>query len=308
MYSVGILSGKGKWAEVLSGILEASGSGVSGHADPRSSSPEEISRLIDYSDLVWIPEKTPNGMEEAIQVIRRSRHLSLGFPVAEFIDEAPCMVKLAHEAHVQVQVGHRDWYYPVLRSSLSHIAQPQSIHFTDFLPEYPQQEYHRQVFNIILADLDLALGLCTGTIRRVRANASRLSGGTAIHLDIRVELHSGCVISLAIRKFSNQPDRRMEIIQPDRIILIDLLNGTSSAEEFHDTGEGLVRQQRIIWPPDGTGQNSLGSGSPEETELARQCLSFIHALQSGRHPLSSLEGGFKALEVTRQVESMLGTF
>jgi hypothetical protein len=45
-----------------------------------------------------------------------------------------------------------------------------------------------------------------------------------------------------------------------------------------------------------------------EVESARQCLSFIHALEKGRHSLSSLESGFKALEITRQIEITVGGF
>ncbi|TSA35494.1 MAG: hypothetical protein D4R64_09465 [Porphyromonadaceae bacterium] len=218
------------------------------------------------------------------------------------------MVKLAHEAHVQVQVGHHDWYHPAFRSSLMHIFQPQSIRITDFLPELSSEESHRQVFKTILADLDLALGLSGSTVKRVRPHASRLLNGTTIQLDIRVELHNGSVISLAIRKFAKIPDRRIEIIQSDGIILIDLLKGTSHLEEYQKAEAGFSFSDKILWPPAGDASVRLRPDPPGEAEVARQCLSFIHALEGGRHSLSSLEGGFKALEITRQIETHLVTF
>jgi len=308
MYSVGILSGQAKWSEVLAEMLKTSGSRVSGWINPQESSPLAIQQLIDFSDLIWIPEKSNGGMDEAIQVIRRSRHLSLGFPVVEFMDEAPFMVKLAHEARVQVQVGHHDWHHPAFRSSLMHIFQPQSIRIIDFLPELPSEESHRQVFKTILADVDLALGLSGSTVRRVRPHASRLLNGTTIQVDIRVELHNGSVINLDIRKFAEMPDRRIEVIQSDGIILIDLLKGTSHFEEYQETDAGYSFSGKILWPPAGDASVMLRSDPPCEEEVARQCLSFIHALERGHHSLSSLEGGFKALEITRQIETNLGTF
>ncbi|MCX6226096.1 MAG: hypothetical protein NTV01_15320 [Bacteroidia bacterium] len=308
MYSVGILSEQGKWSEVLAEILKTSGSSVSGWINPQESSFQATQQLIDFSDLIWIPEKLNGGMDEAIQVIRRSRHLSLGFPVVEFMDEAPFMVKLAHEARVQVQVGHPDWHHPAFRSSLMHIYQPQSIRITDFLTEPLAEESHRQVFRTILADLDLALGLSVSTVRRVRQHASRLLNGTAIQVDIRVELHNGSVINLGIRKFSKMPERRIEIIQADGIILIDLLKGTSTLEECRDGDPVHSFSNKVLWPPEGDDSVLFGPAPPGEEEVARQCLSFIHALQRGRHSLSSLEGGFKALEITRQIETNLVTF
>lgn len=308
MYSVGILSEQGKWPEVLSEMLKTSGSSISGWIDPRLSSLRDTQQLIDFSDLIWIPEKINGSMEEAIQVIRRSRHLSLGFPVVEFMDEAPCMVKLAHEARVQVQVGHRDWYYPVLRNSLMHVRQPQNIRFTDFLQEFAPDESHRQVFKTIVADLDLALGLTGSTVRRVRPHASRLLNGAAIQIDIRVELHNGTLISLCIRKYSKTPDRQMEIIQSDRIITIDFLNGKSITEEYQESFPYPARNSKVLWSPEDDTSDQPGPVRQSEEEKARQCLSFIHALERGLHSHSSLESGFKALEITQQIETIIGSF
>ena len=308
MYSVGILSGQGKWPAALAEILQASGSRISGWVNPEESSPLATQQLIDFSDVVWIPEKLNGGMEEAIQVIRRSRHLSLGFPVVEFMDEALFLVKLAHEASVQVQVGHHDWHNPAIRCSMKHIFQPQSIRIRDFLPELSGEESHRQVFKTILADIDLALGLSGSTVRRVRPHACRLHNGTTIQVDIRVELHNGAVISLDIRKFGKVPDRHIEVIQSDGIIIIDLLKGSSKLEGYLDASAGYSFPDKILWPPQGVVTDFDTPDFSAEVSVARQCLSFIHALEKGRHSLSSLEGGFKALEITRQIETNLGTF
>lgn len=308
MYSVGILSGQDKWSQVLGDMLRTSGSRVSGWINPLESSRMATQQLIDYSDLVWIPEKMSGCMEEAIQVIRRSRHLSLGFPVVEFMDEAPFMVKLAHEARVQVQVGHHDWHQPAFRCSMMHIFQPQSIRITDNLPELPDGENHRQVFKTILADLDLALGLSGSTVRKLRSHASRLVNGTAIQLDVRVELHNGSVIILDIRKFAGTPERRIEIIQSDGIITIDLLNGTSSHKIYGENDNGLYISEKVLWPLPGNPADQFKILPSGEEDVARQCLTFIHALERGRHSLSSLEGGFKALEMARQIETHLVTF
>jgi hypothetical protein len=162
------------------------------------------------------------------------------------------------------------------------------------------------VFKTILADLDLALGLSGSSVKRVRPHASRLLNGTTFQVDIRVEMHNGSVISLTIRKFCKFPDRRIEIIQSDGIISIDLLNGTSQHKKFLPGDAGFSFSDKILWPPAGNSSSLLKSGPTGEEEAARQCLTFIHALERGRHSLSSLEGGFKALEITRQIETHLG--
>ena len=307
MHSVGVLSGNGKWQEVLTGLLKTSGSRVSGWINPQEASAQAIQQLIDYSDLIWIPEKISEGMDEAIQVIRRSRHLSLGFPVVEFMDEAAFLVKLAREAHVQVQVGHHDWHNPLFRSTIMHVFQPQSIHITEYLSALESEKSHHQVFKTVLADLDLAMGLSGSTVKRVRPHASRLPDGTAIQVDIRVELHNGSVINLDIRKFAKIQKRRFEIIQSNGIILIDLLKGISHLEEYQATSSGISFFNKVLWPPAANASFSIMPDPTGEEEVARQCLTFIYALEKGRHSLSNLEEGFKALEITRLIETGLGS-
>jgi predicted dehydrogenase len=205
-------------------------------------------------------------------------------------------------------VGHNDWHLPAFRSALQHITQPQSIRFTECIPELPSDQAHRELFKTILVDLDLALGLAGSTVKKVRQHASRLFDGTACQLEIRVELHNGSVISLLIHKFADIPERRMEIFQSDGTIGIDLTKGTSHYCEYQQSDTGFRRSEKVLWPPctDDTGLQR--QDPPVEEAAARQCLTFIHALQKGRHSLSSLEGGFKALEITRQIETSLGFF
>ena len=306
MYSVGVLSGEEKWPEVLAKTLRASGSTVSGWINPAGADSPETHRLIDFSDLIWIPEKIGGSMEEAIQVIRRSRHLSLGFPVVEFMEEASCMVKLAHEAHVQVQVGHSDWYHPAVRSSLAYVDHPQFIRFTEYLPDMEPAAGSVAAFRAMVADLDLALGLAGSPVRKVRPHASRLWNGLLVQAEIHVELHNGAVISLDLRKFSGRVERRIELIQSSSHLLIDLPEGTSRLTSFRDDVSGPVPVKKTLWPPAGGAVSEKNRNEQFEEDAARQCLSFIHALQRGRHPLSGLEGGFRALELTRQIESHLG--
>jgi predicted dehydrogenase len=224
------------------------------------------------------------------------------------MEEAHFLVKLAHEARVQVQAGHPDWHSPAFRSSLIRIVQPQSIRIADSLPGGPPEESHRQVFKTILADLDLALGISGSSVRKVRPHASRMPDGTAFEVDIRVEMHNGSVVHLLIRKFADRPSRTIEIVQSDGIISIDLTAGTSHMEAYRVSESGPVITGKTLWPPAGDTGDHRQLVPHSEQEVARQCLSFIHALQRGRHPLSSLEGGFKALEITRQIEISLGTF
>jgi len=304
MYAVGILATGREWSDTLAGLAEASGSRVAGWINPLAVTPDDTCRLIDRSDLVWIPEKLNAGMDEAITVIRRSRHLSLGFPVSDFTDQAECLVKLAHEARVQVQVGHAERHRPVFRSTLDWVSHPQHIRVKHHLPGFREKEDSYLIFNEILADLDLVLGLAGSPVRKVRTHASFLESGRLFQIDTRTEFHNGSMISLAIRQGIPEPLREIEIIQESGVIKIDLSGGTS---QLSTLSEGAWIRHRI-WPqnPDIPGNPADENGRNEET--ARQCISFIRTLEKNQPPLSSLEEGYSALEITRQIAVSVGRF
>lgn len=302
MYSVGILATGSEWSDVLTGMTEASGSRVTGWLNPAEVSADDTCRLIDHSDLVWIPEMINGGMDEAITVIRRSRHLSLGFPVSDFMDQAENLLKLSQEARVQVQVGHAERHRPVFRSSLSRIRHPQHIGVRHYLTDSPSDDNKRLIFNEILADLDLVLGLAGSQARKVRTHVSFLGPGQLFQIDTRTEFHNGSMISLVIRQGMPEPVREIEIIQESGVLTIDLVGGTSDINGF----SGGTWNRERIWPLSGETAGMHPEQIGKSEECARQCINFIHALGKGQQPLSGLEEGFSALEITRQIAAAAG--
>ncbi len=302
MYSVGILATGCEWSDALTGMAKDSGSRIAGWLNPAEVSADDTCSLIDHSDLVWIPEMINGGMDEAITVIRRSRHLSLGFPVSDFVDQAENLLKLSREARVQVQVGHVERHRPVFRSSLPWISHPQHIRVKHHLTTTCLEDNIRLIFNEILADLDLVLGLTGSQARKVRTHVSFLEPGQLFQIDTRTEFHNGSMISLVIRQGMCEPLREIEIIQETGVIAIDLVGGTSEITRL----QGGEWNRNPIWPisrdASGIGQEPIGKNE----ECARQCINFIHSLGKGQQPLSGLEEGFSALEITRQIAAAIG--
>jgi predicted dehydrogenase len=304
MHSVGILATGPDWQKMLQGATRSAEPVITGWVDPVTSGSEAAASLIDQSDLIWIPEKINGGMDEAISVIRHSRHLSLGFPVSDFTDQAECLVKLAQEARVQVQVGHSERHRLVFRSSLPFISHPQHIRLVHHDWDFTPVGNPRKIYREILADLDLVLGLTGSQTKKVRTHASFLHSGEIIQIDSRIEFHNGSVISLIIKNLSETPIRNIEIIQDYGILQIDLLAETSRLLSKYENK--WVPSE--IWPMTSAGGGFREGDAPEGEDRVRQCLNFIHALEGGKKPLSSLEEGYEALEITRKIEASVGSF
>ncbi len=306
MNSVGILAADQKWSGMLSEHMEGIDWQVSGLVNPMESGAHETDRLIELSDLVWIPQKMDGGMAEATRVIRRSRHLSLGFPVSDFMDEAHCLIKLAHEARIQVQVGHYERHRPVFRSCLPLVDHPQHIRITRHLAASPGTGGRREILMAIFSDLDLAVGLIRSTVRKVRSQAAYIGDEDPYQVDSRIEFHNGSIISLLLKTKEPLPVREISAIQHNGILEINLLDDRSRfIQSYQDQGTWSWKQ-KIIWPVDSAPSTDQESGL--DRIATRQCINFLHALQKGRESLSGLEDSYRALEITRQIESAINGF
>jgi len=288
---------------MLSGDLEAVGCRLSGLVNPMVSDQLETDRLIEESDLVWIPEHLDGGVAEITRVIRKSRHVSLGFPVSDFIDEAQCLLDLAREARVQVQAGHSERHLPVYRSILHHLDHPQHIQIVHQVDSGATADAGRQAILSVFADLDLAIGLAGSAVKKVRPHATWYGGSLLSQIDARIEFYNGLVISLIIKTDESTPMRQFIIRQHNGLILMDLLNNTSRFTRYIRLGEQWHGEGLSLWPPEVPG-GPVEEILPERI-AASQCLRFIRSLQQGRDVHSGLEESFLALRLTRQIEKAL---
>jgi predicted dehydrogenase len=306
MYSVGILAADRKWSGMLTGQIGRTGWKLAGQVNPSAEDRQATHQLIEQADLIWIPEKINGRMDEATQVIRNSRHLSLGFPVSEFMDEAQCLIRLAHEARVQVQVGHSERHRPVFRSCLSLIRRPQHIRIGRNLNLENTEEGRKALFAAILSDLDLVVGLAGSPVKKVRSHAAFIAESFPYQVDSRVEFHNGSIISLMIRTKEEQPLREVSLVQHTGIIRMDLINDLAFlAEGGREDGRWTWREI-AIWPPGG--MKPILPDTETDIFVTRQCINLLKAIEAGRDSMSGLQDSYMALEVTRQIESAVNRF
>lgn len=306
MHSIGILAADQKWSGMLAGQILGTDWKIAGQVNPVAEGHLATHALIDQADLIWIPVKINGEMDEATQVIRKSRHLSLGFPVTEFMDEAYCLIKLAHEARVQVQVGHNERHRPVFRSCLPLIRRPQHIRISRNLDIEITEGTRNSIFSAILSDLDLVLGLIGSPVKKVRTHASFVADSFPYQVDARIEFHNGSIISLIIKTKEKQPLREISIIQHNGIILMDLITDHAAMMEGKRDNGRLAWHEKKVWPPEGI--ESVPPYTDNEFLATRQCFNLIMALEGGRDSMSGLEDSYVALEVTRQIESAVNRF
>lgn len=300
MISVGILANNPVWEDNLTAFSQDAPFRITGRtADYPLDELMTLSCLQD-SDAIWIPEMTAHSIEAAIHSLRCSKHVLLGFPVADFKAQADQLVRLAREANVEVQVGHHDRYHPAFRTVRELLKQPQLIRLhhekRDLIPSGEDQLF----LQTILSDVDTVLALVPEPLKKVQAHLSKITSTLGRVFDIRLEFHNGTVANIHLSNLGFGEKRSLEVIDYDQVLGIDLIKGESW---FHEYKEGKPQRNRL-WPLNGG--LAMESAQEKEELLTRECVSFFQRNQSNRKPIASLEDGYEALQITEIILKKIG--
>jgi len=304
MIKVGILAKDQIWEKSLKKAL----SGQDHHAvnwlgtEPAPNG--SLDDLIRQSTMVWIPEKPGDDMEAASRVIKKSKHLLLGFPVTDFIPDALPLLKLAQEAQVMVQVGHPERNHLAIRSCLNLLDHPRSVFLHHHTCQFPDPDQSLNFMVEMVADLGLVLPLINAPLKRVRSHACHTPDRHPVLIDVRIEFHNGALISLQYRAPAEKAVHRIEIFQAQTILDINLLTGASYRHRIPDSRSGLLNSE-IIWEELPAPDPGGSVYDDKSDQLLKQCLAFINTLKKGQIPVSPLEDGFYALEIAHQVQSQI---
>ncbi len=296
MLGVGILAVEPVWEEYLNAFSRNAPFRITKRVSEWEHDHLVQEDWLQESDVLWIPKKHTGGIVAAIQSLRQSRHVLLGFPVLEFQKEACQIVQLAREAHVDVQVGHHDRFHPAFRAVQDTLVKPQLIrieHHTEISGGPHAEQFFMQS---LLYDVDAILALISGPLKKIRAHLSQVALPFGRAIDVRLEFHNGSVALIHLSNLGKGRLRIIEVIGHQSEFKIDLVGGESFITEFKN---GVAIQSRL-WPVQGLLGLQAGEEIDEES-LTRECVSFFYQKQKNDKPLASIEEGFEALQITQSI-------
>ena len=300
MLSVGILADNPVWEEYLTAFSQDAPFRITGsfqHWQPEY--PGGIENLSE-ADVIWIPQKTNESIGAAIQSLRESRHVLLGFPVVDFQREASHMVQLAREAHVEVQVGHHDRYHPAFRSVQDILVKPQYIRLNHQTQITESNNAEQLFMENLLHDVDAILALISEPIKKVQAHLSHTSVPFGRVLNVRLEFHNATVATICLSNLDLGSERQLEIIGQDCLYTIDLMRGTSQVRQFGSDNPPITK----LWPVNGL--LGINSGLVDKETLTRECVSFFYQKHNKLKTLASIEEGYEALQITNTIYQKIG--
>jgi predicted dehydrogenase len=302
----------------LNNWKEIEGVTVSGFYDPdeaNAKSVEEsyqlkrytdIDKLLDTCDAVDIIAPTIFHYDLCERALRKGKHVFVEKPLANTMDEARDLVKLAKESNVKFQVGHVERFNPAFLSLRNRDLQPMFIEVHRLAQFNPRGTDVSVILDLMIHDIDIILHLVKSNVNYISANGVAVMSDTPDIANVRIEFDNGCVANLTSSRISMKRMRKMRLFQKDAYIGIDFLDKKTEIIKLNTPDDKDVFTFDI---ETNNGKKTIAVSSPQikdSNAIKMELEAFRDAILNNTDTPVTVQDGFAAMEVAHQILDKIG--
>jgi predicted dehydrogenase len=267
-----------------------------------------MEELIAAVDVVDVVTPTINHFECANKALRMSKHVFIEKPLANTVQEARDLMRLAKEADVKVQVGHVERFNPAFISASPYLAQPMFIETHRLAQFNPRGTDVSVVLDLMIHDIDIVLSVVKSSVKKISTSGVAVVSDTPDIANARIEFDNGCVANLTASRISLKNMRKSRFFQKDAYISVDFLKKSTEVVRLKEV-EGTPDPLAVIL--------DLGEGKPskqiwfenpavdDSNAIREELRTFAQAILEDKKPQVTIEDGFEALHVAHQIADKL---
>lgn len=262
-----------------------------------------IDELIESVDIVDIVTPTLSHFECAQKAIAAGKHIFLEKPIANSVEEAEEIIRLANEKGIKGQVGHVERFNPAFKSVKDQINQPMFIE-THRLAEFnPRGTDVPVVLDLMIHDLDIILSVVKSEVKEVYSSGVAVISESPDIANARLVFENGCVANITASRISLKNMRKSRFFQKDAYISVDYLTKTCEVVKMKDAPENPGDYDMILQNAEGV-KKQIYFDNPEVSEnnaILDELESFADAINDNTQPLVTLADGTRALKLAHQI-------
>ena len=269
----------------------------------RFTNPDELIANIDAADIV---APTTSHFELCKKVLVKSKHVFVEKPLANTIEEAKELVKLAKEANVKMQVGHVERFNPALLVLKDTELQPMFIEVHRLAQFNPRGTDVSVILDLMIHDIDIILSLVKSNVKNIFANGVVVMSDTPDIANVRIEFDNGCIANLTSSRISMKKMRKMRLFQKDSYISIDFLDKKTEIIRLKTTEDSNAFTFDI---ETNHGKKTIALKAPKIKDgnaIKMELESFRDAIVNNTNTIVSEIDGYRAMEVAHQILEKIG--
>jgi predicted dehydrogenase len=262
--------------------------------------------LMDAVDLVDVVAPTTYHFELCEQAIKMGKHVFVEKPLANTMDEARQLVKLAQESGVKFQVGHVERFNPAFLAVRDLQLNPMFIEVHRLAQFNPRGTEVSVILDLMIHDIDIILSIVKSDVKSISASGVGVMTETPDIANVRIEFNNGCVANLTSSRISMKKMRKMRLFQKDAYIGVDFLNKKTEVIRLKEPQDSNVFAFDIETP---TGKKTIAIANPQVPEvnaIKQELEEFKTAVVNNTRTIVSEMDGFAAMDVAHQILEKIG--
>jgi len=257
--------------------------------------------LMDDCDAVDIVAPTIHHFELCKMALRKGKHVFVEKPLANTMDEARELVKLAKESNLKFQVGHVERFNPAFLALKGYTLKPMFIEVHRLAEFNPRGTDVSVVLDLMIHDIDIILHLVNSNVSYISANGVAVMSETPDIANVRIEFDNGCVANLTSSRISLKKMRKIRLFQKDAYIGIDFLDKKTEIIRLNQPDD---KNDFSFDIETNNGTKSIGISNPKveavnAIKMELQC--FKDAIVNNHETPVTIIDGFRAMEIAHLI-------
>lgn len=261
----------------------------------------DASALMDACDAVDIIAPTIHHFQLCDAALRKGKHVFVEKPLANTMDEARTLLKLAKESNLKFQVGHVERFNPAFLAVKDNQLQPMFVEVHRLAQFNPRGTDVSVILDLMIHDIDIILTLVKSNVSHISANGVAVMSDTPDIANVRIEFDNGCVANLTSSRISMKKMRKIRLFQKDAYIGIDFLDKKTEIIRLNTPGDKNVFTFDI---ETNNGKKTIAIASPaiaEVNAIKMELEAFKDAIINNTETAVTVLDGFRAMEVAHQI-------
>jgi predicted dehydrogenase len=266
----------------------------------------DIDTLLNACDAIDVVAPTNYHFALCEKAIKKGKHIFVEKPLANTMDEARQLVKLAEESGVKFQVGHVERFNPAFLAIRDTPLNPMFIEVHRLAQFNPRGTEVSVILDLMIHDIDIILSIVKSDVKNISASGVGVITETPDIANVRIEFHNGCVANLTSSRISMKKMRKMRIFQKDAYIGIDFLNKKTEIIKLKDQQDPTVFAFDIETP---SGKKTIAVANPvvpEVNAIKKELEEFVYAILNNTKTIVSEIDGLMAMDVAHQILDKIG--
>lgn len=249
---------------------------------------QDYKELLPLVDAVTVASPTNTHSRIAKHVIHQGRHVLIEKPVTDDLREARQLTRLANRHNVILQVGHVERFNSAFVATKKLAVHPRFIECHRLSP-FPHRSLDiGVVFDLMIHDIDIVLGLVRSPVRRIDAVGVSVLTPFEDIANVRLTFRNGCIANLTASRISDEPMRKIRIFLRDAYISLD-----------------YQAQEAFCYKKEKTAITKTAIPIEKEEPLRAEIEDFINCVRHNWRPVVSGLEAYQALKLATQIRNLI---